>query len=111
MPDDLRDLVVSTIEASLYARLRAVRRLLRQEGEAPAKSPRESRLSQLDMANLGHHPFSPPGPRPQRSEICKDSRVRLETGPTSLASQAPLWGPLWGPGGRGDNKRACGKPA
>jgi len=49
MPDDLRDILLSTIEASLDAQLRAVRRL-RQEGETPAKSPRESRLSQVDMA-------------------------------------------------------------
>jgi len=49
MPDDLRDILLSTIEASLDAQLRAVRRL-RQEREAPAKSPRKSRLSQVDMA-------------------------------------------------------------
>lgn len=49
MPDDLRDILLSTIEASLDAQLRAVRRL-RQEGEAPAESPRKSRLSQVDMA-------------------------------------------------------------
>lgn len=49
MPDDIRDILLSTIEASLDAQLRAVRRL-RQEGEAPAESPRKSRLSQVDMA-------------------------------------------------------------
>jgi len=49
MPDDLRDILLSAMEASLDAQLRAVRRL-RQEGETPLKSPRKSRLSQVDMA-------------------------------------------------------------
>ncbi len=49
MSDDLRDIVLSTIEASLDAQLRAVRRL--RKGETPgAKEPRKSRLSQVDMA-------------------------------------------------------------
>ena len=49
MADDLRDIVLSTIEASLDAQLRAVRRL--RKGEKPGvKPPRKSRLSQVDMA-------------------------------------------------------------
>lgn len=49
MADDLKDTILSTIEASLDAQLRAVRRL--RKGEKPeAKPARKSRLSQVDMA-------------------------------------------------------------
>jgi DNA-directed RNA polymerase delta subunit len=49
MSDDIRDTILSTIEASLDAQLRAVRRL--RQGEKPeAKQSRKSRLSQVDMA-------------------------------------------------------------
>jgi hypothetical protein len=49
MADDLKDTILSTIEASLDAQLRAVRRL--RKGEKPeAKPSRKSRLSQVDMA-------------------------------------------------------------
>lgn len=49
MADDLRDIVLSTIEASLDAQLRAVRRLRKGE-KVGGKTPRKSRLSQVDMA-------------------------------------------------------------
>jgi septation ring formation regulator EzrA len=49
MSNDIRDTILSTIEASLDAQLRAVRRL--RKGEKPeAKPARKSRLSQVDMA-------------------------------------------------------------
>jgi hypothetical protein len=49
MPNDIKDTILSTIEASLDAQLRAIRRL--RKGEAPeAKPSRKSRLSQVDMA-------------------------------------------------------------
>jgi septation ring formation regulator EzrA len=49
MVDDLRDTLLTTIEASLDAQLRAVRRL--RKGEKPENKPvRKSRLSQVDMA-------------------------------------------------------------
>jgi hypothetical protein len=49
MADDLRDTLLSTIEASLDAQLRAVRRL--RKGEEPEAQPqRKPRLSQVDMA-------------------------------------------------------------
>ena len=49
MADDLRDTFLSTIEASLDAQLRAVRRL--RKGEQPEnRSKRRPRLSQVDMA-------------------------------------------------------------
>jgi hypothetical protein len=49
MTNDLKDTILSTIEASLDAQLRAVRRL--RKGDKPeAKSSRKSRLSQVDMA-------------------------------------------------------------
>ncbi len=49
MSNDIRDTILSTIEASLDAQLRAVRRL--RKGEKPeAKPSRKSRLSQVDMA-------------------------------------------------------------
>jgi hypothetical protein len=49
MADDIRDTLLSTIEASLDAQLRAVRRL--RKGEKPDSKPlRKSRLSQVDMA-------------------------------------------------------------
>ena len=49
MNDNLRDTVLSAIEESLDAQLRAVRRL--RKGEAPeAKRSRRARLSQVDMA-------------------------------------------------------------
>ncbi len=49
MSNDIRDTILSTIEASLDAQLRAVRRL--RKGEKPETKPsRKSRLSQVDMA-------------------------------------------------------------
>jgi len=49
MADDLKDTILSTIEASLDAQLRAVRRL--RKGEVTENKPsRKSRLSQVDMA-------------------------------------------------------------
>lgn len=49
MNEELRDTVLSAIEESLDAQLRAVRRL--HKGESPeAKPPRHARLSQVDMA-------------------------------------------------------------
>jgi hypothetical protein len=49
MSNDIRDTILSTIEASLDAQLRAVRRL-RKGDEPEAKPPRNTRLSQVDMA-------------------------------------------------------------
>lgn len=49
MADDLKDTILSTIEASLDAQLRAVRRLRKGE-TTESKSPRKSRLSQVNMA-------------------------------------------------------------
>ncbi len=49
MSNDLRDVVLSAMEASLDAQLRAVRRL-RKEGRVSAGPPRTSRRSQVDMA-------------------------------------------------------------
>ena len=49
MSDDIRNTILSTIEASLDAQLRAVRRL-RQGGQPEEKPSRKSRLSQVDMA-------------------------------------------------------------
>ncbi len=49
MADGLRDIVLSTIEASLDAQLRAVRRLRKGE-KTEVKPARKSRLSQVDMA-------------------------------------------------------------
>ncbi len=49
MSEDLRDTVLSAIEESLDAQLRAVRRL--RKGETTESKPaRRSRLSQVDMA-------------------------------------------------------------
>ncbi len=49
MSDDLRDVVLSAIEESLDAQLRAVRRL--RKGETREDKPlRRARLSQVDMA-------------------------------------------------------------
>jgi hypothetical protein len=49
MNEDLRDLILDTVETSLDAQLRAVRRL--RKGPRPAgKSPGSKRLSQVDMA-------------------------------------------------------------
>ena len=49
MSKDLRDVLLSTIEASLDAQLRAVRRL--RKGQAVNDKPsRRARLSQVDMA-------------------------------------------------------------
>ena len=49
MAEDLKDTILSTIEASLDAQLRAVRRL--RKGEPIVSKPaRKSRLSQVDMA-------------------------------------------------------------
>ena len=49
MSDDIRETILSTIEASLDAQLRAVRRL-RQGDKPEGKQPGRSRLSQVDMA-------------------------------------------------------------
>jgi len=49
MSEDLRNTVLSAIEESLDAQLRAVRRLRKGE-DAQGKSARRSRLSQIDMA-------------------------------------------------------------
>jgi len=49
MSEDLRDVVLSAIEESLDAQLRAVRRLRKGETQS-AKQPRKARLSQVDMA-------------------------------------------------------------
>lgn len=49
MADDLKDTILSAIEASLDAQLRAVRRL-RKGDKNESKSSRKSRLSQVDMA-------------------------------------------------------------
>jgi hypothetical protein len=51
MPDDhLKDLILGTVEASLDAQLRAVRRL--RHGAPPAGTPRPRKgLSQVDMAH------------------------------------------------------------
>ena len=49
MNEDLRDTVLSAIEESLDAQLRAVRRLRKGE-TSEAKPSRRPRLSQIDMA-------------------------------------------------------------
>ncbi len=49
MSEDLRDILLSTIEASLDAQLRAVRRL-RKGQDVKDKPSRRARLSQIDMA-------------------------------------------------------------
>jgi hypothetical protein len=49
VPEDLKDLVLSTIEASLQAQLQAVRRLRRGE-EAPGRAGRKRGKSQVDLA-------------------------------------------------------------
>ena len=49
MPNDIKDTILSTIEASLDAQLRAVRRLRKSE-KPEVKPSRKSRLSQVDMA-------------------------------------------------------------
>lgn len=49
MNDDLRDLILSTFEASLKAQLRAVRRLRRPASAATGPGLRKG-LSQVDMA-------------------------------------------------------------
>jgi hypothetical protein len=49
MNDDLKDLILGTLEASLEAQLRAVRRL--RQGEPTPSHPRQIKgLSQVDMA-------------------------------------------------------------
>lgn len=48
MNDELKDLILVTVEASLDAQLRAVRRL--RKGAPPPRQTRRSRLSQVDMA-------------------------------------------------------------
>jgi len=48
MPEDIRDLILGTIESSLDAQLRAVRRL--RKGSPSAAAPRRKGLSQVDMA-------------------------------------------------------------
>lgn len=50
MPDDLKDLILGTVEASLDAQLRAVRRLRHGGPAAGAPRPRKG-LSQVDMAH------------------------------------------------------------
>lgn len=51
MPDDhLKDLILSTFEASLDAQLRAVRRLRQGDPAATPRRPRKG-LSQVDMAH------------------------------------------------------------
>lgn len=47
--DQIKDAILETIEASLDAQLRAVRRL-RKGGEAPSKTHRRRGMSQIDMA-------------------------------------------------------------
>jgi len=49
MSEDLKDTILSAIEASLDAQLRAVRRLRKGEGED--KPHKRSSLSQVDMAH------------------------------------------------------------
>lgn len=49
MNDDLKDLILTTFEASLEAQLRAVRRLRQGQPEDPEPRRRKS-LSQIDMA-------------------------------------------------------------
>ena len=49
MSDDIKDLILSTVEASLDAQLRAVRRLRRGQG-GPEQPRRRKGLSQVDMA-------------------------------------------------------------
>ena len=49
MNNELKDLILDTIETSLDAQLRAVRRL-RKQGPPPAETGRSSRPSQLDTA-------------------------------------------------------------
>jgi hypothetical protein len=49
MSNDIKDTILSTIEASLDAQLRAVRRL-RSGEKADGRSTRKSHLSQVDMA-------------------------------------------------------------
>ena len=49
MSDEIKDLILSAVEASLEAQLRAVRRL--RHGEPPSAPPRSRKgLSQVDMA-------------------------------------------------------------
>jgi hypothetical protein len=47
-PNDVRDILLDTIESSLEAQLRAVRRL--RQGEATESSSNDKGLSQVDMA-------------------------------------------------------------
>jgi methylphosphotriester-DNA--protein-cysteine methyltransferase len=49
MNDDLKDVILSTIEACLDAQLRAVRRLRQDQPETPQARPKKGR-SQVDMA-------------------------------------------------------------
>jgi len=49
MPDDLKDFILSIVEASLDAQLRAVRRLRRGSPE-PVLKHRHANLSQVNMA-------------------------------------------------------------
>lgn len=49
MPDDIKDLILSTIEASLAAQLQAVRQLRRSPQPTAEKPPVKGR-SQVDMA-------------------------------------------------------------
>jgi hypothetical protein len=49
MNDDIKDVILSTVEASLEAQLRAVRRLRQGQGEQARPRPSKGR-SQVDMA-------------------------------------------------------------
>lgn len=49
MNDDIKDVILSTVEASLEAQLRAVRRLRQGQGEQARARPGKGR-SQVDMA-------------------------------------------------------------
>ena len=48
MNDDIKDVILSTVEASLEAQLRAVRRLRQGQGEQARRRPSKGR-SQVDM--------------------------------------------------------------
>jgi len=49
MNDDIKDIILSTFEASFVAQLRAIRRLRQGQTEEPQPRPKKSR-SQVDMA-------------------------------------------------------------
>jgi hypothetical protein len=59
VPEDLKDLILSTIETSLQAQLQAVRRLRRGD-ETPSRTGRKRGRSQVDMAyDILSHSRSP----------------------------------------------------